>query len=426
MFADARRIKLVATALIVLCLAACGSSGDSGRGGGGLIDQGPGNGSTLRPPVLSMVGPTTGSPGVDLAGFRVEVSQAGRTAAEGVGVTLTATNGTVSIVERGVTRPGLGSGLTDAFGRLNFIFTPDPAVTTSSTGVVTATITDPRYIDICFDDLLAVCAGTLAVSIQQDDFRFTAPVFGSAITVGSPNAQRLQLTWRNANGQPVVNPNGGNPCVDLETRFSGSGTAPAGIIISGDPTPRAQRRRVQLNASGNFVQTVSVFSDLAGFLEIDALENRTCSAAPTGELIATTGVQFIDEFCEQSADGRDCVDLRLPLALTVVPDAAEQSSVELVMEVRNSAFQPINGAQVLFRILSPSVLRPNERVFPGGGTTDANGLVRSDYYAPNISAESLVDIEACVRAAGSGDQTGQFCRRRQLTLRPPPTSAPAP
>ena len=424
---DVSPLQLFAALLAALGLAGCGSSGDSGRGAGGLIGQGPGgSSSTVRAPVLSMSGPATGSPGVDLPGFRVQVSLEERTAAEGLGVSLTATNGTVSIVERGVTRPGLGDGFTDAFGRLNFVFTPDPAVTTNSTGVITATITDPRYLDVCFDDLDAVCEGSLAVSIRQDDFRFTAPVFGTAVTVGAPNAQRLQLTWRNANGQPIVNPNGGNPCVDLETRFSGAGAAPAGLIISGDSTPRAQRRRIQLNSAGNFVQTVEVFSDLSGFLEIDARENRTCGAEPSGELIATTGVQFIDEFCERSADGRDCVDLRLPLALTVMPDATEQPSVELTMEVRNNAFQPINGAQVLFRILSPSVTRPNERVFPGGGTTDANGLARSRYFAPNVTAESLVDIEACVRASGSGDESGQVCRRRQLTLKPSTTPTPAP
>ena len=109
-----------------------------------------------------------------------------------------------------------------------------------------------------------------------------------------------------------------------------------------------------------------------------------------------------------------------------MPDATEQPSVELTMEVRNNAFQPINGAQVLFRILSPSVTRPNERVFPGGGTTDANGLARSRYFAPNVTAESLVDIEACVRASGSGDESGQVCRRRQLTLKPSTTPTPAP
>lgn len=432
MVLEVPRFRLLVGLVVVLALAACGSSGDSGRGAGGLIGQDPGtgSGSTIDTPVLSMTGPTAGSPGVELPGFRVSVNQGSgtrTTAAEGVGVTLTATNGTVSVVERGVTRPGLSNGFTDAFGRMNFTFTPDAAVIGNATGVVTAEISDPRYLDVCFDDLEAVCEGSLSVAIQRDDFRFTSPVFGTSVTVGRPNAQRLLFNWRNAGGQPITNPNGGNPCVDLEARFTGAGaSAQRGIVISGDPTPPQQRRTVQLNSAGNFAQTVQVFSDLSGFVEIDARENRSCGASPSGELIATTGVQFIDEFCEQSADGRDCVDLRLPLALTVNPDAAEQSSVELVMDVRNSAFQPINGAQVLFRILSPSVLRPNERVFPGGGTTDANGLARSRYFAPNISTESQVDIEACVRAAGSGDETGQFCRRRQLTLRPPPTPTPTP
>lgn len=423
------RSRLLVGLVTALALAACGSSGDSGRGAGGLIGQSPGTGGSgnniIRTPVLTMTGPTSGSPGVDLPGFRVSINQGTgtrTTAAEGVGVTLTATNGTVSIVERGVTRPGLGSGFTDAFGRINFVFTPDPVLTANATGIVRATISDPRYLDLCFDEVNAVCDGSLSVAIQRDDFRFTAPVFGSSVTVGRPNAQRLQFNWRNANGQPIVNPNGGNPCVNLEARFTGAGvTAQRGIIISGDPTPPQQRRTVQLNTAGNFAQTVEVFSDLSGFVEIDARENRGCGASPEEGLIATTGMQFIDEFCEQSADGRDCVDLRMPLALTVVPDAVEQSSVELVMEVRNNAFQPINAAQVLFRILVPSVPRTNERIFPGGGTTDATGLARSRYYAPNIAAATTVDIEACVREAGSGDEAGQVCRRRQLTLRPPPT-----
>ncbi len=430
MSVDAPRLRLLVGLVSVVAMAACGSSGDSGRGAGGLIGQGPGTGgsSTISTPVLRMTGPASGSPGVDLPGFRVAINQGTGTritAAEGVGVTLTATNGTVSIVERGVTRPGLSSGFTDAFGRLSFVFTPDAAVTANTTGVISATISDPRYLDICFDDLDAVCEGSLSVAIQRDVFQFTSPVFGSAVTVGRPSAQRLQFNWRNANGQPIVNPNGGNPCVDLTARFTGAGaTAQRGIIISGDPTPQQQRRSVQLNSAGNFAQTVEVFSDLSGFVEIDAVENRSCAAAASGELIATTGVQFIDEFCEQSADGRDCVDLRLPLALTVTPDAAEQSSVDLTMEVRNNVFQPINGAQVLFRILVPSVPRTNERIFPGGGTTDANGLARSRYFAPNITVETTVDIEACVREAGSGDETGQFCRQRQLTLKPPPTATP--
>jgi hypothetical protein len=419
------RVRSLAVVLVAFALAACGSSGDSGRGSGGLIDQTPGGNSAVRVPALTLLGPTTGgSPGVDLPGFFVRVTQGNSSlAAENVGVSLTATNGTVSIVERGEVFAGRRTGFTDAFGRLSFVFTPDPSLTERSTGTVTATITDPRYIDFCLDDEEAVCEDRLAISIQLDDFRFTAPAFEAAITIGAENAEPLEFTWRDANGQAVVNPNGGRPCVDLKTRFSG-GTAPAGIIVGGDPTPRAQRLRVPLDSSGDFAQTVEVVGELTGTVEIDALENRRCETNPAGALIATTTVQFIDEFCEQTADGRDCVDLRLPLALTVVPSATEQPSVELVMEVRNKAFQPIRDANVDFKILSPAVRRPNERVFPGGGRTDANGLARSRYYAPNITTESLVDIEACLRGASSGDETGQVCRRRQLTLRPSPTSAP--
>lgn len=432
--APARRCGgLMAMGLIAIMLSACGGSGDGGRGGGPLLDSANPSGTSL-PPVLEVTGPASGSPGVEAIGFRVSVTRGGRTAAQDLGITLSATNGMVSIVERGITRPGLASGFTDAFGRLEFTFTPDADLTADATGVIVAEVTDRRFANgSCIDNANAVCEGSVAFTIRADQFRFTAPTFGTAVNVGRPNAQALQFQWRTADGRPVINPQGGGACVDLSTRFSGAGTSQFGLIIAGDPTPQSQRRRVLLNSNGSFAQSVTIFSDRSGFLEVEARENRSCGPTASGELLASTGVQFLDEPCEQTSDGRDCVDLRAPLVLmTGSGESANQPSADLTMEVRNAAFQPVDNIQVLFRILSAASgggsrpNDPNERVFPGGGTTDASGIARSTYFAPIVSTEAVVDIEACVRALGSGDIDGRFCRTRRITLRPPPPPPPAP
>lgn len=430
MHAHHTRFRPLATALLALLLAACGSSGDSGRGGGGLIDGGGSSTAVCtQPPQLSISGPPSGSPGVAVTDIAVTVTcgASGIRAAEGVSVRLTPTNGTVGVEEQGVIRPDLTTGVTDEFGRIYLAFTPATEADADITGRITATIDDARLLSICRGHAQSRCTGSLALTIQRDEFRFTAPAFGTTATIGASNAQPLQLIWRNASGGRILNPDGGAPCVDLEARFTGGGTAAFGIVIGGDLVPRAQRRVIRLNNAGNFAVPVSVLSDRSGLVEIEAYENRNCGAAATGGLLAGTGVQFIDELCETANEGQDCVDLQMPLALTVVPDATPQAGVDLQMEVRNSAFEPINGAQVLFRILTPAQLGDsNERIFPGGGTTNANGQARSRYFAPNITTTTRVDIEACVRGAGAGDQTGQVCRRRQLTLRPPPTATPVP
>lgn len=374
-------------------------------------------------PVLSLTGPGEASPGEERTGFSASLRRLDGTAVPAAQLSFGAASGAITVYENGVARPGVSSLATDAAGRVAFSYTPSSSLAATTTVALTAAVANGQPLaSECSSNAAAVCSDSSNVTVQIDQFEFTAPSYGSTVVVGNRNAQALSFNWRTAAGASVPE------CLDLSTSFRGAGDAAFGLIIGSDPTPQTQVRRVQLNASGAFATPISVYSDRSGFLEISARENRGCAATASGPLSASTGVQFFDEVCGTTADGRNCVDLSAPVRVLSSPDTSgAQRSTALSLDIRNNAFQPIDGAAVTFTITSPASCPGalNERVFPGGGTTNANGVAVSQYFVPNFDpalaagTSCQVQLQGCVRGQSGSDPDALFCSTRTILIQQP-------
>lgn len=315
-------------------------------------------------------------------------------------------------------------GVTDDFGVVRFGFEPAASGNTAQTVDLTATVAtanDATALALC-NETGAQCTDSIEVQVQADTFSFTDPEFGEGALVGPNNAVNLEIDWRDGSGTGVTG------CVDLTAQFDGASGTSFGLIINNDPVTASQTRRARV-ANGVFERPHAVYSDRSGFVTIIAEDNRECANDPNPQLEASTGVQFQDEVCTTTSDGRNCVDLQAPLRVLTSPDdAGNQRTATLTFEVRNNAFQPIDGAQVTFTITSAANAgNPNERVFPGGGTTNASGVATSRYFVPTfnppLGADEIreVDVQACVRRiAADGSDNGQVCSTRRIEIVAPP------
>jgi hypothetical protein len=370
---------------------------------------------------VTITGPSSASAGQEQTGYSISVQSAStaKVAQENVKVLVTLSDsGTVTFEPNS---QGL-RGVTDAFGKVAFSITPKSTTASNTTVTVTVKLDTTNKPDLATScaQTGSTCTATFDVLVQPDIFKFTAPVFGSAGTVGELNAVPLAFLWTTASGTGVPG------CVNLSAAFQGSGTSPYLLKINGDNVPAAQTRVVQLASDGTFQVPVAVLSDRSGFVQVTANENRKCVTSTTttsGPLTATTGVQFIDEVCETTSDGRNCVDLTAPLRVLTSPDdSGNQRTAALTLSVLNSAYSPVDGAQVLFTIIDPAATNdPNERVFPGGGTTNANGIASSLYYIPVLALDpdevATVDVRGCVRRTTStGDEASQVCSTRRIEI----------
>lgn len=374
-------------------------------------------------PVLTLSGPGEASPGIERTGYVARLQRIDGTAVQGTTINLSATNGSITVYEAGTPRPGVTALATDATGKLAFSLTPSSSISSDTTAVITGTVASGQALSSeCSANDDAVCTRTSNVTVRKDQFQFTSPQYGAAVAVGASNAQALNMAWQTADGASV------SECVDLSVSFTGSGDASYGLIVGSDPTPQTQKRRAQLSTSGAFSTPISVYSDRSGFLEVTARENRGCAATASGPLTATTGVQFFDEVCGTTSDGRNCVDLSAPVRVFTSPDSSgAQRTATLTLDVRNNAYQPIDGAQVSFTIVSPVSCTGalNERVFPGGGTTNANGTATTQYFVPNFSPQLAdgtsceVQIQGCVRGRSGSDPDAVFCSTRTIIVQQP-------
>ncbi|WP_348672954.1 hypothetical protein [uncultured Abyssibacter sp.] len=317
-------------------------------------------------------------------------------------------------------------GVTDEFGIVRFGFRPAASGNAAQTVDLTAAIatSDDAEAQALCEGTDADCTDTIEVQVQADTFTFTAPDFGDSALVGANNAVNLAIDWRDGTGAGVTG------CVDLSTTFNGASGTSFGLIINNDPVTATQTRRARV-VNGAFERPHALYSDRSGFVTVIAEDNRDCESSPTPQLEATTGVQFQDEICTTTSDGRNCVDLQAPLRVLTSPDdAGNQRTATLTFEVRNNAFQPVDGAQVTFEIITAaSAGDPNERVFPGGGTTNANGVATSRYFVPTFNPPlgedeiRTVDVRACVRRiAADGSDNGQVCSTRRIEIVAPPTT----
>lgn len=374
-------------------------------------------------PVLSLSGPGEASPGAERTGYLARLLRLDGTAVQGATLNLSATNAAITVYEAGIPRPGVGSLATDSTGKVAFSLTPNSSISADTTAVITGAVASGQPLSSeCSSNADAVCTRSSNVTVRKDNFQFTAPSYGIAAPVGAANAQPLSFTWQTADGASVAE------CVDLSVSFTGSGNASYGLIVGSDPTPQTQQRRAQLNASGAFSTPIKVYSDRSGFLEVSARENRGCVATASGPLTASTGVQFYDEVCGTASDGRNCIDLNAPVRVFTSPDTSgAQRAATLTLDVRNNAYQPIDGAQVSFTITSPVSCAGalNERVFPGGGTTNANGTATTQYFVPNFSPQLAngtsceVEIQGCVRGRSGSDPDAVFCSTRTIVVQQP-------
>lgn len=405
-------------------------------------------------PRLTLTGPTEASPAQKRVGFTASFVRQDGQAIEGAPISFTTTGGTVGIIENGVERPGLSTGTTDSFGRISFTLTP-ASTAADTTARITAGLGSGASSSLSQQcQSSGSCTAALNVTVRADTFRFLSPVFGTNVTVGVPNAQPLSFRWQDSAGAGVP------ACIDLDASFTGSSNAPFGLIVSTDPTPRTQIRRVQLNASGEIQTGVSVYSDRSGFVNITARENRNCLEAggtSTG-LSATTGVQFVDE----PGTANNHVDLDAPLKVQESSDTGSQRRATVTLNVRNNAFGVLDGEQVLFCISDRTIStttttsntsttpptttsttsapqsraeNQNERVFPGGGTTNSEGIATTQYFVPllNLTNNSTVNgtttttttqtagvvISGCVRRAScTQSNDGQVCSTRNVQIVP--------
>jgi hypothetical protein len=382
---------------------------------------------TVAPPpnpnttTVTITGPSTASASQTQSGYTALVQSI---AADGTKLARPNTAINFTLSDGGTVTPSANSsgqiGVTDSFGNVTFTITPKSSTTSNQNITITAaadTTTDTTLKTSC-TLTGSVCSSTFKVTVQPDVFKFTAPIYGASGTVGEPNAVPLSFSWTTTGGAGVPG------CVNLSASFAGSGTSTYLLEINGDPVPAAQTRQVQLGSDGTLQVPVKVLSDRSGFVQVTAAENRTCGSGTTsGTLTATTGVQFVDEICTTTTDGRNCVDLEAPLRTLASPDASgNQRTVALTFTVLNSAYSPVDGAQVLFSIVTPAASSdPNERVFPGGGTTNANGVASSAYYVPTLTLASgasvPVTVQACVRKnATSTDTASQVCSSREIDI----------
>jgi hypothetical protein len=402
---------------------------------------------TVAPPpppgstVVTITGPTTASAGAAQSGYTALVetvetttsstgaSTTTRSARPNTQLNLSVTNGTVTTQANA---NGIG-GVTDEFGKVAFSITPSTSSTSNQTLTITGATVNTNDTVLTSSCALSAsrCSTTFQVRVQPDSFQFTAPVFGASGTVGELNAVPLSFQWATAGtSSATATPAkaGVAGCVNLSATFTGNGTSPYLLKINGDNVPASQTRVVKLDANGNFQVPVAVLSDRSGFVQVTAAENRSCVTSTTstsGTLSATTGVQFVDEICETTADGRNCVDLTAPLRVLTSPDTAgAQRTADLSFQVLNSAYAPVDGAQVLFRIVTKgNASDPNERVFPGGGTTNASGVATSKYYIPTFNpalsttdTSKFVDVQACVRRQTGSSESAEVCSTRRIQI----------
>jgi hypothetical protein len=376
---------------------------------------------TVAPPpdpdttTVTISGPSTASASQTQTGYTALVQSV---AADGTKLARPNTALNFTLSDGGTVTPAANAsgqiGVTDSFGKVTFTVTPKSSTTANQNITITAaadTTTDSTLKTSCALTG-SVCSGTFKVTVQPDVFKFTAPIYGASGTVGELNAVPLTFQWVSSSGVGVAG------CVNLTATFTGSGSTTNLLKINGgSPTATAQ---LLLGSDGAFQVPVKVLSDRAGTVQVTA---ANCSGGTSGTLTATTAVQFIDEICETTTDGRNCVDLQAPLRTLASPDASgNQRSVALTFTVLNAAYAPVNGAQVLFSLVTPAASSdPNERVFPGGGTTSASGTAASAYYVPTLNLTSGqtvdVDVQGCVRKNATGsDPSGTVCSTRRIQI----------
>lgn len=373
---------LAATLFMGLALAACSDDDPEG----GLLA---GNDSTadteeltdLTGAVLELSGPANAAPGQETTGYLARLTTSDGTAIEQQFVAITAVEG--GSIAAPPNQPATNGANTDAFGRVRFSFTPPEDITEATTVNIRGTATDDNNLEI---------EDTLQVTVRPDVFQFTAPNPNTPIQVGSANAEPVSFQWTRDSQT-----GGGGVSGEIRLTIDNN----ARIVVNDDPQNARQQVTIQTSATsgGNFRVPVSIFNNTSGFSTLTARDNAATTRT------ATVNVQFVDQ---AGTSDRTRNLTAAPLVVEPAPSTSRFSQLEF--EVLNDAFEPVTGIDVTFELLVRAGGGNNERVFPGGGTTDAQGRASAQYEAG--VTEGTATVRACVRDTSN-------CDSRDITVAEP-------
>lgn len=371
--------RLFATLLVACSVVAC--SDDDAEGGLLAGNNADDELTDLTDAILTLSGPENAAPGQTTIGYLASLTTADGTAVENQFIAILPVEG--GQIAAPPDQPATNGANTDAFGRVRFSFTPPDDVTEATTINIRATATDDNNLEV---------EDTLRVTVRPDVFQFTAPNPNTPVQVGSANAEPISFQW-------VRDAEAGGGGVSGEVRLSINNNAR--IVVNDDPQNAQQQVTIQTSATsgGNFRVPVSIFSNTSGFATLTARDNAATTRT------ATVNVQFVDQ-AGTSEGTRNLT--AAPLIVEPAPSSSRFSQLEF--EVLNDAFDPVTGIDVTFELLIPAGGGNNERVFPGGGTTDAQGRASAQYEAGVV--EGTATVRACVRNTSN-------CDTRDITIAEP-------
>lgn len=326
----------------------------------------------VLPPIIRLTGPGDAFPGETRTGFRLELTRSDGQAIPNERVNISATQGVIEHVRN---NPSQRTFETDAFGVLNFSYTPPSNIASTTNVTITAEAFD-----------LGI-SQTLVVAVRPDTFRFSSPTANTAVDVGVANAADLIFQWRNAGGTGVAG------TVNLS-----SSSNDARFLVNSDVESRGVRQvSVETDSTGAFRVPVKIFSNFSEFVTI------TATSASNTQVRATLPVQFVDQ---PGTDPDSAILVATPTAIDATTDPG--ATADLVFSVTNASNEPIDGVNVTFQIVGGST-HPNEEIFPIGGTT-RQGEARSTYFSrPGTGTAVPVTLRACIEG-------GSICDDYQITV----------
>ena len=322
---------------------------------------------TVLPPNLRLTGPPEAFPGQTRTGYRVQLTRSDGQAIPEARIDLQASGS--GAIEHIRSNPNQQNLETDAFGIINFSFTPRENISSTTNVTITANAVD-----------LGI-SRTLVVAVRPDSFDFTTPTANAAINTEFANRQNIEFRWTDASGQGIEGD------VTLST-----GNSEARFVINNDVESRGLRQvTVRTDSSGNFSVPVQIFSNFSEFVTI------TATAANQTQLKDSLTIQFVD----QTGSNPDSVILvASPTALDASTNPG--ATADVTFSVTNSSNEPIDGINVVFEIVGGST-HNNEEIFPIGGTTRQGEATTTYYSRPGTGTAVPVILRACIEGGGLCD-----------------------
>ena len=232
--------------------------------------------------------------GATLAGFLIKSTDAAGTGVGGVTIGFSTTTGRIDAPPD---QPGTFSGTTDAGGNLAFAFGAPADVVTSTSVTIRGTS------NVGGNNLSSSCA----VTVVPDAFMLTAPVFNSQQKLGNPNAQAIQLSWKNGSGagvagqvrltsdgnsQILTNGGGGTANVLANTDASGALIGAYSLTCTGSGTVQLRAEDASSNGRNSIVSVACI--DPPQSVRLDASQ-LTVDKAPSGNRFSNLTINAFGE-----------------------------------------------------------------------------------------------------------------------------------